>query len=154
MQPAQPCFLVPLRSVYSSQTGVTGFQANLPLLVQTMRGVEPVTFRVDTGASVTSMPLRYAQALNINVPNQEVAIPTVTAVGQITRIVRNGRIWVWLPQWRREQPFDWPCYFDNNQPQNVPPLLGLAGVINDLRLTLDGAPSPGAAFGNLVVEVL
>jgi hypothetical protein len=54
-----------------------------------------------------------------------------------------------------ESKYVFPCYFvgDPNAPlAKTRNLLGLAGVINHVRLTFDGPPSVLAPFGVLVVE--
>jgi hypothetical protein len=52
--------------------------------------------------------------------------------------------------------YDFPCYFivdpivpPPSQPRN---LLGLTGVVNEIRLGFDGARSIGAPHGSLIVE--
>jgi len=49
-----------------------------------------------------------------------------------------------------------PCYFlgdpDRTPPLTARNLLGLSGVIDQIRLTFDGKSSPGAPYGVLVVE--
>ena len=49
-----------------------------------------------------------------------------------------------------------PCYFlgdpDTPPPATAKNLLGLSGVINQIRLTFDGVTSPGAPHGILIVE--
>jgi hypothetical protein len=52
--------------------------------------------------------------------------------------------------------YAFPCYFLDD-PDTAPPataknLLGLTGVINQIRLTFDGESAPGAPFGILIVE--
>jgi hypothetical protein len=49
-----------------------------------------------------------------------------------------------------------PCYFLGDPSTPVPAtarnLLGLSGVIDQIRLTFDGAAAPGAPHGVLIVE--
>jgi hypothetical protein len=49
-----------------------------------------------------------------------------------------------------------PCYFlgDPNNPPPLAPihLLGLTGVINQIRLYFDGTPATGMPYGRLIVE--
>jgi hypothetical protein len=56
-----------------------------------------------------------------------------------------------------------PCFFlgDPNTPltaytqQTLPhSLLGVSGVVDKLQITLNGTPSLGAMYGNLIVEKL
>jgi hypothetical protein len=62
-----------------------------------------------------------------------------------------GSIRVRLPPWSGVE-FDWPCFFRRNRPANLPPQLGLAGVLTDIRLLVDGTASPTAPHGILRVE--
>jgi hypothetical protein len=54
--------------------------------------------------------------------------------------------------------FTFPCYFlgDPDRAPTTPTwnLLGLTGVVNQIRLSFDGTPSVGALYGRLVVETL
>jgi len=55
-----------------------------------------------------------------------------------------------------------PCFFlgDPNAVPNASAspalmpknLLGLSGVVNQIRITFDGDPTPGALYGNMIVE--
>ena len=49
-----------------------------------------------------------------------------------------------------------PCYFlgdpDTPPPATAKSLLGLTGVIDQIRLTFDGVSLPGAPHGILIVE--
>jgi hypothetical protein len=51
-----------------------------------------------------------------------------------------------------------PCYTlgDPNDPPPLTPihLLGLTGVINQIRLCFDGTPASGMPYGHLIVEKL
>ena len=113
-----------------------------------------VPFRADSGAAVTRMSLVQAEQLGLPIPSETVTRQYLTATGPITQIVREGRIRAFVPGWARQGPYDWPCVFIEDQPEMVPPLLGLYGVIQDLRLTFDGTSTPGAFFGNLIVDAL
>ena len=69
-------------------------------------------------------------------------------------MVREGSIRAFLPSWASQLPYEWPCLFVENQSEEIPPLLGLFRVIEDLRLTPDSTPTPDSFLGNLIVEVL
>lgn len=55
-----------------------------------------------------------------------------------------------------------PCFFLGNpntlpDPNAPPPtmprnLMGLSGVVNQIRISFDGGPTPAALYGNLIVE--
>jgi hypothetical protein len=59
--------------------------------------------------------------------------------------------------------YHFPCYFVGDPNAPAPPtatgmgprnLLSLTGVVDKLRISLDGTPTPGAAYGNVIVEKL
>jgi hypothetical protein len=110
----------------------------LPLHVCTTgSNVRQITFRFryDSGAEITAMSVRRAQIEGIPIPNTRMERTVLTASGQARLMVREGSIRAFLPGWARQQPNEWPCLFVEDQSEDIPPLLGLFRVIEDLRLT-------------------
>ena len=78
---------------------------------------------------------------------------TVLWADLVLSLKTNGGAWEMDPT-----EFVFPCYFIGD-PNNLPPapprnLLGLTGVINQIRLTFEGTTSALAPWGILVVEKL
>lgn len=48
--------------------------------------------------------------------------------------------------------FLWDCIFFENRSEEVPPLLGLYGVVDSLQLTIDRKKSPTEPYGCIVFE--
>jgi hypothetical protein len=48
--------------------------------------------------------------------------------------------------------FDWPCHFVAHQGPPPKAVLGLAGVLDDLRIILDGTYALEAPYGWLILE--
>ena len=70
--------------------------------------------------------------------------------------VRSGLLRAQIPGMDATE-YVFPCYFDGDpdaRPTRARNLLGLSGVINQIRISLDGTPSPAAPSGVLVVEKL
>jgi len=163
---------LPLRFAYCRATTATHLWADLTLRIQTTQLLfEELLFKVDSGANISLLRLSLAESLGLPVPaGPPVSLRFRTAAGYRNVLVRRGEIGAQLPDW--SELFEWPCYFVANQPEEVPPLLGLWGVVNSrrlyadntpapvaafdsrLRLTFDGTPSSSAPFGNLIVDVL
>jgi hypothetical protein len=61
-----------------------------------------------------------------------------------------GALEVWLDE-EEHPPFRIPAYFPD-VPEERRPLLGLSGVINQLRWTFDGTPHPDEPYGVLLLE--
>jgi Aspartyl protease len=147
----------PLRSI--RVRGAQTVRASLPLELR--RGAaatiaaesftKPLLFRVDCGADVTMMSTETAQELGLVVPEQLTEIGVDTAGGSVRTRVRVGLIIARIPD-ITDELFFWPCHFWESWPAALPPVLGMAGVVNAskrLRLMLDGTTTGG----HLIVEV-
>jgi hypothetical protein len=108
------------------------------------------TFLVDSGTEMTTMPAARANGLGLPIPKRPV--PRFVLHGQEVRagLLRARIVGMDLTE------YVFPCYFIGD-PNTPPPattknLLGLTGVINQIRLTFDGATAPGVPYGVLIVE--
>jgi hypothetical protein len=148
----------PLEEIRNQATGVLGYQPVITLTLRTTGDTEEEQrFIFDTGATVSVMSLARAEELRLPVlgPDEKVVLAhrTAEAAEPVERRIRPGRLRVSIPGLRPD-PFDWPCYFRPDLPKGAPSLLGLAGVLEDLRLTLDGVRSSGGVFfGYLLLEL-
>jgi hypothetical protein len=143
----------PLTAKYIS-TGARVIQAKLELFVQTSRpGFASIGFIVDTGCGIASMPSIVAEERGIPLPgkNEITRINVRTSTGTSLQRVRLGKIGVRVPG-LASKTFSWGCHFV--EPPHAPyqPLLGLEGVLNDLRLIFDGTHSQEYPYGVLIVE--
>jgi hypothetical protein len=141
---------VPLLSRTLVTTGDDVLHAELKLEVKTNQGTwEMFRFIVDPGTEMTTMPAEMAR-------NRDLPIPKRTVRGLTFRgqEVRRGLLRARIVGMDATE-YVFPCYFlgDPGVPVADPKsLLGLTGVINQIRLTFDGTASLAAPFGNLVVE--
>jgi hypothetical protein len=109
-----------------------------------------MSFLVDPGTEMTTMGAAEARKLDLPIPKKP-----VSGLSFKGEEVRSGRLRARVVGM---DPIEYvfPCYFlgDPNMPQPVPAknLLGLTGVVNQIRLCFDGRPYPGAQWGILVVE--
>ncbi len=136
-------------------TGARIIQAKLKLLLQTRRpGFASVDFIVDPGCGITSMPRIVAEERGIPIPSEDsIKILSVrTSTGISKQRVRFGKIGVRVPG-LSSGTFSWGCHFV--EPPHAPhmALLGLGGVLDDLRLIFDGTYSIENPYGVLVLEV-
>jgi hypothetical protein len=110
-----------------------------------------VEFRVDTGSDVTTLSVAKARELGLSVPRKAIEFNVEAATGQVRQVRHPGRIQgkvFGLDGW----DFDWPCHFVEHQGPGPKPLLGLAGVLDDLRIGLDGSYSLESPYGWLHLE--
>jgi hypothetical protein len=115
-------------------------------------------FRVDSGSEITTMPAHRAKQLGIPLPRKAAQAVAHQPTGLT---VRSGYLCFMIPGLGIEE-YVVPCFFlgdpDTPSPKNPPAsvprnLLGLAGVIDKLRITFDGTPAlPRALYGNLMVQ--
>jgi hypothetical protein len=137
-------------------TGDILIRAELDLLLEDALGLWKVeTFRVDPGTEMTTLPAVKAKSLSLPCPKQ--ATPGLLLAG---REVRSGVIRAQIvAMGGREHVF--PCYFvgdpdatsTSGQPSAMlKNLLGLTGVVTQVTIFFDGAPTPAAPYGILVVE--
>ena len=143
---------VPLQQRTLRATGDTVLWADLVLSLKTNRGTwEEVRFRVDSGTEMTTTPAFTAKSLDLPIPKRPVS--GLLLKGQV---VRSGLIRARVVGLDPTE-FAFPCYFlgDPDIPLvGAPNLLGLTGVITQIRLTFDGTSSLVAPNGVLVVEKL
>jgi hypothetical protein len=132
-------------------TGDMLLRARLALEIKSDQGIwRNVTFLVDSGTEMTTMHAAEARKRDLPIPKRPV--PGLIFKGQEVRAgLLRARVVGMDPT-----EYVFPCYFlsDPTLSQPVPPknLLGLTGVVNQIRLTFDGRPCPGARWGILVVE--
>ena len=141
---------VPLQWRTLQTTGDTVLWADLVLSLKTTRGAwEEIRFRVDPGTEMTTMPAFDAKALALPIPKKPVS--RLVLHGQEARAgLLRARVVGMDPT-----EFIFPCCFVGDP--DVPPaggrnLLGLTGVINQIRLIFDGNYSLVAPYGLLIVE--
>jgi hypothetical protein len=142
---------VPLQHRTLRATGDTVLWAELILSLKTNRGSwEEVPFRVDSGTEMTTMPAFRANTLDLPLPK----LPVTGLILQ-GQEVRSGLLRVRVVGLDPTE-FVFPCYFlgDPNVPLSTPMwnLLGLTGVISQIRLSFDGRSTVHSARGALVVE--
>jgi hypothetical protein len=131
-------------------TGDTVVRAELDLELKTNQSSwVTALFRVDPGTEMTTMLAAEAKARNLPMPRRPV--PGLNLLGQE---VRSGLLRARIVGMDATE-YVFPCYFlgDPNTPvAKSRNLLGLTGVINQVRITFDGAISVPAPHGVLVVE--
>ena len=132
------------------RTGDVVIRTELPLELKTNQGIwVTLRFLVDSGTEMTTMSAEEAKCRDLPMPRRPVS--GLIFQGQEVRSgLLRARI---LGMDATEYLF--PCYFlgDPNVPlANAKNLLGLTGVITQVRLTFDGTPSLFAPYGVLVVE--
>jgi hypothetical protein len=132
-------------------TGDVLVHAELNLAIKSDRGIwKSILFVVDPGIEMTTMPANEAKKKQLPIPKRPVK--SLTLQGQEAR---SGLLRVRNPGMDLTE-YLFPCYFlgdpDVPPPARSKSLLGLSGVINQIRLTFDGGSFPGAPFGILIVE--
>ena len=141
---------VPLTYRQLQTTGDIVVHAELTLAIKTDRGAwEPFTFLVDSGTEMTTMPAEDAKDQYLPIPKRPVSGLTFQGLE-----VRSGLLRARIPAMDATE-YVFPCYFLGDPNTSVVPsrkLLGLTGVINQIRLSFDGTISLVAPSGVLVVE--
>lgn len=141
--------LVSYRVVGIDQTLV---RAVLPVQIRTgLRGFVETEFVVDSAAAITSIAVAKATQLGIPVPRKAVELGVETATGPARQVRHPGRIQGRI-QGLEGWMFDWPCHFVAHRGPPPKAVLGLTGVLNDLRITLDGTHALEAPYGWLILE--
>jgi hypothetical protein len=136
-------------------SGARVIQAKLELLVQTSKAdFASLDFIVDPGCGITSIPRTMAEERGILIPTED-KIKTIgvrSSIGSQEQRVRLGKIGVRVPG-LASRFFYWACHFV--EPPHAPymALLGLEGVLKDLRLVFDGTYSIENPCGVLVLEM-
>ncbi len=107
-------------------------------------------FVFDSASAVTTIPVAQATKVGLLIPQKRIALSIASVSGEIRQLRRPARI-----QGRIQSPsgwdFDWPCHFLEGNGLGVN-ILGLAGVLDDLRVTLDSTYSLEAPHGWLILE--
>jgi hypothetical protein len=140
-------------------TGDVLLRAELDLVLKDILGNwVPETFRVDSGAEMSTMSAFRANQIGLPLPHKPA--PGVRH-GQTGLEIRSGYLRAKIVGMDQTE-YAFPCFFlgDPNTPPNpnAPPatiprnLLGLSGVINQVRISFEGDPLPGALYGTLIVE--
>ena len=141
---------VPLIYRTLQTTGDDVLHAELDLELKTNQGTwEDATFRVDPGTEMTTMLASTARKLDLPIPKRP-----VRGLALHGQEVRRGLLRARIPGLDATE-YVFPCYFlgDPNAPVADPKnLLGLTGVIDQVRITFDGTPSAAAQYGLLIVE--
>jgi hypothetical protein len=131
-------------------TGDVVVRAELNLELKTNQGIwVTLRFLVDSGTEMTSMPAEEAKCRDLPMPRRPVS--GLSLQGQE---VRSGLLRARVVGMDATE-YVFPCYFvgDPDIPlADAKNLLGLTGVINQVRLTFDGTPSLVAPCGILVVK--
>jgi hypothetical protein len=108
-----------------------------------------VPLLVDSGTEMTSMPAGEAKHQNLPMPKTPVSGLTFQGLE-----IRSGLLRARIPGMDATE-YLFPCYFvgnPNTRQVRTRNLLGLTGVINQIRLIFDGTASVVAQRGILVVE--
>jgi hypothetical protein len=133
--------------------GVTHLKADADLLVQRQDlRFRPFTWRVDSGAMITR--ISWDEADRLGFPTDEadpsVVIREKTAAGRREATIRQGIIRVLLHERQRAAPFQIPIWYVLD-PCPIP-LLGLGGVIHQLRWIIDGRERTGFLQGYCLLK--
>jgi hypothetical protein len=144
---------IPLNYRTLWRTGDILLRAELSLAIRTNQGTWAKTrFLVDSGTEMTCMPASEARKLDLPIPRQPVRGGTFGPAGQVFRagLLQARIVGLDLTE------YVFPCFFLGD-PDALPArrdknLLGLSGVINQIRLSFDGTPAANAPYGWLIVE--
>lgn len=143
---------IPLLEIALPTLGIVSREAELPLFVRTSIGTySAASFRLDTGAHVTEVSTDWARHRQVAINGRYVRVSVTSGSGAGLWSGWIGTLRVRLPMWSATE-YEWPCFFREQRPPKLPPQLGLAGILNDLRLSLDGTPTSSAPYGHLLVE--
>jgi hypothetical protein len=148
---------VPLyRPSPAQRLGTADLVADLDVWLETQQGeLRPVFFRVDSGASLSSIGLERAQDAGLSIPPADTALERshATATGPTVLRLRPGTMRIRFSANLAERPFTWPLLFVEGRPRSVLPLLGLGGVIQDSLWHFEGEARPGAPWGVFLLWV-
>jgi hypothetical protein len=147
-----PRLEVPLAYRRLLTSGDVVVRAELTLAIMTDRGTwELITFLVGPGTEMTTMPAEDAKDRSLPMPKRPVSALTFQGLE-----VRSGLLRARIPGMDATE-YVVPCYFLGDPglaPAQGRNLLGLTGVIDQIRLIFDGTPTPVAQKGVLIVEKL
>jgi hypothetical protein len=133
-------------------SGITAVKGIIPLLVRNrLNHFDSIDFLVDSGANVTTIAVTDARNARIPFPAQSINLTVRTAAGNLRQRVHPGTLSVRVAAFPSRQ-FLWPCHFVEHSGAGPRAVLGLAGVLRDLRLIFDGTYSLEAPHGWLVLE--
>jgi hypothetical protein len=133
-------------------TGFIALKALVEFQVRTRnRAFEPLLFQVDSGTNVTTIPLVTAERLRILIPTKTIELDVHTAAGKLRQRVHPTYLTFRHPE-MTGRDFVWPCHIVAYP--GLPPAaaLGLAGVLDDLRIVLDGTYTVAARYGWVILE--
>ena len=145
-----PRIEIPLAFRILQTTGDKVLRAELDLELRTIANAwEPARFVFDSGTEMTTMPAGDARRIDLPIPRRPVR--GLTFRGQEARagLLRARIVGLDFTE------YTFPCHFlgDPAVPPTEPRyLLGLTGVINQVRLILDGSYTLAAPDGRLIVE--
>jgi hypothetical protein len=141
---------LPLIARKLKTTGDDVVRAELELELKTDHGTwVMLRFRVDPGTEMTTMMAADARKWDLPIPRR--AIPGLALQGLA---VRSGLLRARIVGMDATE-YVFPCFFlgdPNVTVKDSMNLLGLTGVINQIRLTFDGPTSLQAPQGILIVE--
>jgi hypothetical protein len=144
---------IPLKSKLLWTTGDVLIRAEADLWLQARDGTWTLeTFRVDTGTEMTMMPANLARRIKLPMPGRPIAGGVV-----IAGVRREVRVGILRARFVGLEAFDLniPCHFVG-EPEELdskhPTLLGLSGVVHQVRLTFDGTASEEFPNGYLAIE--
>jgi hypothetical protein len=150
---------VPLLEKKLWATGDILLRAELEILLKGSSGNSVAEiFRVDSGSEMTTMPAYRAAQLGLSMPSTAAqgAIHSQTGLeirsGFLrTKVVGMDQTEYILPRFFLGDPKSPPDPKVSSAalPKN---LIGLSGVVNQIRISFDGDPTAGALYGNLIVE--
>jgi hypothetical protein len=149
---------VPILGRTVQATGETVLRAELELLLRDLAGNwQLATFRADSASEMTTMSATEAKRLALPYPLQ----PVLGLAHHPTGLeVRSGYLRARVVGVDATE-YAFPYYFpgDPTAPAPARPgrplpanLLGLTGVIDQLRISYDGDAAPGAPYGLMTVE--
>jgi hypothetical protein len=145
---------VPLRLRWSTALQTPHVQANVDLWMLDSSGIRVgVTFRADSGATVTRLTVSEALSHGLTVPGPRRTWREGTAAGPSVVHGHIGHLDVWLSSDDDGPPFCIPVHFPD-LPGNLTPLLGLGGVVDQLTWFITGKSAKGAPFGVFILKEL
>jgi hypothetical protein len=143
----------PLRAKRLS-TGYIAVQGAIELEIRTREHrFEALEFIVDSGSNLTTIPVSVAKKYRLSLPARSIPLKIRTAAGSVARQVFAGQITARIPG-LPGRDFTWPCHFVAGPVNESGHLLGLSGIVNDLRLIFEGTYSEDAPYGWLILEEL
>jgi hypothetical protein len=117
---------------------------------------EPVEarFKVDSGATCSSIRLHDAQRLGIPIDptGRERTIRLRTSMGPVRARILPGQIRGWWNNSLQGYPIVWPVLFRVDAPEGVSPLLGLGSIVRQCRWRFDGISSSSEPYGFFTLE--